>query len=248
MSDAQHCHNCLDFQFSFFREITPAYGKCFVFFFCNLPTTFYLRLGSPFQGAAPVPDHCQAIPCKWKCLLVKARAPCCPWGSPSGCTEQEAFVLLYGRGRNLGRSWFWPKHRRGRLWKQMIRQMTPKGGKVQPCSTPQEWAASVPVHRTENTSVDSMRISVKIQSQVCLGFLLNHKEVMHKCLDKEKRVNLLEQALLHLKTQCWQFLTFHIHINHRSSHCKADLTPASYLGHQSSHWHCHVLEKVNPMW
>lgn len=80
-----------------------------------------------------------------------------------------------------------------------------------------------------------MRISVKIQPQVCLGFLLNHKEVMHKCLDKEKRVNLLEQALLHLKTQCWQFLAFHIHINHRSSHCKADLTPASYLGHQSSH-------------
>lgn len=26
---------------------------------------------------------------------------------------------------------------------------------------------------------------VKIQSQVCLGFLLNHKEMMHKCLDKK---------------------------------------------------------------
>lgn len=30
--------------------------------FCNLPTMFYLSLGSPFQGAAPVPNQSQSHP------------------------------------------------------------------------------------------------------------------------------------------------------------------------------------------
>lgn len=96
--------------FSFFRE--PVENE----FFCKVPTTFYLSLGSPFQQAAPVPDYCQSHPLQLEMPLCQGLAPRCPQGgSRNGCTEQEGFVLLCGIGRNLGRSWFWPEHQRGRL-------------------------------------------------------------------------------------------------------------------------------------